>query len=133
MVKNILAIVAGLAAAFATVWFIQLISQYIYPLPAGLDINDGEQLAAHVAGAPIPALLLVLASYFLGTVIGIKVANWIAPMGALRNALIIGGLMLVATITNLVMIPHPMWFSVAAVGGIVLLAWLVTMRSRSSA
>ncbi len=131
MIKNILAIVAGLAAAFAVVSLVQRVSHMLYPLPSGLDINDAEQLGTYIASAPLPALLLVLVSYYLGTVIGIIVANWIAPMGAVRNGLVIGALMLAATIANVVMIPHPLWFSAAAVGGIALLAWIVTMRSKS--
>lgn len=130
MIKNILAIVAGLAAAFAVVSLVQRVSHILNPLPSGLDVNDTEQLGAYIASAPLSALLFVLASYYLGTIIGIKVANWIAPTGTVRNGLVIGVLMLAATIANVIMIPHPLWFSVAAVGGIVLLAWAATMHSK---
>ena len=41
--------------------------------------------------------------------------------------------MLVATAINLFMIPHPLWFSVLGIAGIVVAAWLGTMCSRATA
>ena len=48
-------------------------------------------------------------------------------------AMVVGGLMLIATIMNLVMIPHPMWFSILGVVGVVIGAWLGTMCKRATA
>jgi hypothetical protein len=39
-------------------------------------------------------------------------------------AIVVGGLMFVATVANLIMIPHPVWFSVLGVAGIGAAAWL---------
>lgn len=130
MIKNILAVVAGLAAAFATVWLVMFFGHSVFPPPAGLDVNDRAQMQAYVESLPVAPLLFVLASYYLGTLLGILVADWLAPGGALRNALIIGALMLAATIANLVMIPHPMWFVAAAVGGIVLITGCFAVKGR---
>ncbi len=129
MVRKILAVVAGLAAAFATVWLIQLIGHEVYPPPAGLDINDRVQMEAYVASLSIGPLLFVLASFLLGTLVGIKVACWVAPDSPLRNGLMITAIMLAGTMTNLVMIPHPLWFAITAIVGILLVAWLVIIST----
>ena len=53
---------------------------------------------------------------------------------AIVYACVIGGLVLLATAANLVMIPHPIGFSIPAVAGIVLAAWLgMTIGARTSA
>jgi uncharacterized protein YacL len=46
-------------------------------------------------------------------------------------AIVVGGLMLVATAANLLTIPHPLWFSVLGVVGIIVAAWLgMTLGAR---
>jgi uncharacterized protein YacL len=37
---------------------------------------------------------------------------------------VVGGLMLIATVANLIMIPHPLWFSILGVVGVIVAAWL---------
>ena len=45
-------------------------------------------------------------------------------MGKNIAAGVVGGFMLIATAANLIMIPHPLWFSVLAVLGLVIATWL---------
>lgn len=133
MGRNIGAGLAGVLVAMLSVWLVQTIGHAVYPPPADIDLNDIEAMKAYVAGLPIGALLFVVASYFIGTTVGTCVACAIGTMLPRIYALLVGCLMLVATTMNVMMIPHPTWFIVAAVVAIVIGAWLGTTCKRAAA
>lgn len=134
MGKRIAAGIVGVVVAFITVWLIQKVGHMAFPPPAGLDVADAEAFAAYVDSLPLAALLIVIASYFIGTLDGTFLAAFIAPDKRNVYALLIGGLMLLATIVNLATIRHPTWFSITAIVSILFGAWLgqalVGMTSR---
>ena len=131
MGRNIGAGIAGVLVAMLSVWLVQKIGHAVYPVPAGMDPNDMDAMKAYVAELPTGALLFVIASYFIGTTAGTCAACAIGTMLPRIFAILIGCLMLVATTMNVMMIPHPTWFIVAAVIAIVVGAWLGTMCERA--
>ncbi len=124
MLRKIAGAVAGIVSAVLTVMAIQWLSHTLYPMPSDLDPTDSSAIAAHIATAPVAMLLLVLLSYVSATIDGVLVAAIIGRAKPVAYALLIGLLMLVMTIGNIIMIPHPYWFSAAAILGIVIAAWL---------
>lgn len=133
MGRNIGAGIVGVIIAMVSVWLVQKIGHAIYPVPAGMDLNDMEAMKTFVATLPVGALLFVIASYFIGTTAGTCAACAIGTMLPRVFAILIGCLMLVATTMNVMMIPHPTWFIMAAVIAIVVGAWLGTMCERARA
>ena len=127
MLRDVLGASTGIVIAVLTVMLFEWISHLVYPVPADLDVGSTAALADHMASAPPGALILVLAGYFVATFDGTFVAAWIGRAKPFIFALVIGVLMLVATVSNLIMIPHPMWFNIAAVAGIVIAAWSATV------
>ena len=123
MLRDVLGAIIGVAVAVITVMLLQKIGHLAFPPPADLDVEDTQAMMEYVRSAPIAALLFVLASYIIAAFDGTFIACWIGRAKSFIFALIIGVLMLVATITNLIMIPHPLWFSITAVVGIVAAAW----------
>ena len=119
MMRMLLGTLVGVAVAFGTVLIMQKIGHSVFPPPADFDAENTEAIRTYVASAPIGSLLFVLASYFIGTFDGVFVACLIARTKYHVFGVIIGGMMLAATIANLILIPHPHWFSAAAVIGIV--------------
>ena len=115
MLRKISAVLLGVLLAFATVMLIEWISHQIYPLPPGLDFKDPEQVRLFTSNLPLGALLLVLLGWLLGTITGGLTASHVARERPLVFASIIGAVMMAATIANLAMIPHPTWFSIAAI------------------
>lgn len=101
----------------------------VYPPPPNLDYTDAAQMKSYVSTLPLGAFLFVLLAWFSGTVAGGLVACRVALDKPIVFASIIGTLMLVATIANLVTIPHPTWFSITA---IVLIAAGTLLASRWS-
>lgn len=123
MVRKIVAAMAGIATAVGTVMLMEWISHRLYPPPAGLDTRDPGALAEHMANAPAAALVFVAVGYIIATFDGILVAVLISRDKPGIYAGLIGLLMLVATVSTLLMIPHPAWFQVLAVAGIVAAAF----------
>lgn len=135
--RSVFAVVGGILAAGIVVMLIQMVSFVLYPLPEGLDPTNNEAFIAHVRTLPAGAFLIVLASWFIGPMVGAIVAGVMARGSALRHAIPIGLVFLVAAIFNLLAIPHPMWFWAPGLLAGPLGAWmgagLVTRRQASRA
>jgi hypothetical protein len=114
VVRSILAVVGGMLVAFVLIAIVQLIGMRIYPPPTGVDMTDRESLKAAMAQVPLGALLCVLVAYAAGSVAGGWVAARFAPSGKMRHAMILAALLIGAGLTNLLTIPHPVWFWVAS-------------------
>ncbi len=123
-IRNLLAIVAGVLAAFVLVGLIEALGHMVYPVPEGLDFTNPDQLQAYVQGLPVGALLFVLAAWVVATFVGGLVAASVARTRPLLYSTIVGAVVLAATIANLLMIPHPRWFAIAAVVAIPIAAFV---------
>ena len=124
MGKNIAAGVAGVVVAGLLVWLVEMVGHSVYPPPPDLDFANADAMRAYIDTLPKGALLFVAAAWFIGTLGGTFTACKIGTAKPLIFACVVGGLMLVATIVNLAMIPHPVWFSVLGIVGIGVGAWL---------
>ncbi len=131
MLRNIAGAIIGVAVAVLTVMFVEWISHSLFPFPDGLEITDTEALNAHIGSLPLAAFLLVLAGNLIATFDGVLAACLIGRIKPFYYALLIGMLMIAATVSNLLMFQHPNWYSASVLIGIVLSAWLaVTIASR---
>jgi hypothetical protein len=115
MLRNISAVLLGVVVAFCTVMLVEWLSHQVYPLPPGLDFKNPEQVRQFTSSLPLGAFLLILLGWLLGTISGGLAACYVAREKPLVFASIIGAVMLAATVANLVMIPHPTWFSIAGI------------------
>jgi hypothetical protein len=127
MFRRILAVVAGIAVAVLLVTLIQKVGHGLYPPPADLDPADQEFMAEYVAGLPWGPLAFVLASYVLATIGGGWIAGAIAGERPLVYAGIVAVFILAGAIFTVMTIPHPSWFTWAAVIGIVAGALVAAM------
>ncbi|MFN3159473.1 MAG: hypothetical protein ACE37I_09165 [Rubinisphaera brasiliensis] len=116
--RNVIAILLGLMVSVIVVGTVEMVGHAAYPPPAGVDLEDPEQVQEMMANAPAPALLFVIAAWGLGLFAGVFVA---AILGADQAGFCVSVLSLVflsMVVMMLVQIPSPAWFSV---GGIVIL------------
>jgi hypothetical protein len=113
IVRNILAVIAGIAVGSTVNMGIIMVSGSIVPPPAGVDLSDAESLksAMHLFG-PINFLMPFLA-HALGTFAGALVAALIAGSHKMTFALVIGAFFLIGGAMMVFMLPSPLWFSVA--------------------
>jgi hypothetical protein len=124
MGKNIAAGFVGVFVASGLVWLIEMIGHSVYPLPPEIDFSDIDALRPYIAGLPAGAFAFVGGAWFLGTLGGTIAACRIGSAAPRIFALVVGGFVLAATAYNLAVIPHPVWFSISGVAGIVIAAWL---------
>ena len=135
MVRYALALVVGVLAAFLTVTCIDALGHAVYPSPPGLDFNDAEQVNVFVQSLPLGAFLFVLLGWVLATLLGGWLAAYIARTRPLLFGGIVGAVVLCATIADLLLISHPVWFSITAIVAIPVTAFLASrlVRTRHAA
>lgn len=119
MIRKISAVVLGVLIAVILIIAIEALGHAVYPPPDGMDVTDREAIRAYVMGAPIAALLFVMAAWLVATFAGGLLACFIARETPLVYAAIVGGLVLLGTIINLLSIPHPLWFSITSLLAII--------------
>lgn len=124
MGRKIGAVAAGILAGMIFIAAVQAAGHALYAPKVMPDMNDPNAVAAFVAAMPIGAFMSVLIAYAGGTFIGGWMACKVARERPRLYAGIIGALVLVATIANFVKIPHPLWFIVACMVTIPLMAYL---------
>lgn len=127
MLRKISAILLGLLVSGLTVTLVEWISHQVYPLPPDLDFKDPEKVRSYVSSLPLGAFLAILVGWLLGTLAGGLAACRVARDQPVVFASIIGAVMMAATVANLVMIPHPTWFSIAGIG-VIAAGTLLTVR-----
>jgi hypothetical protein len=123
MLRIILGVVAGCVVAICVIFAIELVGHQIFPLPAGTDPLNAESLKAAAAAMPLAALLLVVA----GWIVGVLAGGWVANAIARRSwpAYVVGALIAVGSVANGMMIPQPLWMTIAGVLGPAIAAFAV--------
>ena len=124
MGRNIAAGIAGVLIAFGLVGIVEMAGHAVYPPPANLDFSNEATMRAYIATLPLGAFLFVGGAWFIGAFGGTFAACKIGRAKPEIYALVVGGLMLAATAANLLMIPHPLWFSISGIVGIIIATWL---------
>lgn len=132
ILRNILAVIAGLILGSVVNMGIIMISSSIIPPPAGTDVTTTEGLMeAMPLMTPIHFLMPFLA-HALGTFVGALIAAAIGINRKLMLAMIVGVFFLIGGIASVFMLPSPMWFNVVdLVFAYIPMAWLgakVVMR-----
>ena len=113
MLRSILAVLAGLVVAWITVSLFEFASMHTFPPPPGVDVRDPQQVAALVSRMPVGALALVLAGWVVGALDGGLAAALIAKRRV--PAVVVGALVALGALAMVMMVPHPLWMSIAGV------------------
>ncbi|MBB6185381.1 hypothetical protein [Oleiagrimonas soli] len=112
--RRVFAGAAGIVSALVTVVVIEFVGHSLYPPPGNLDLSDHDAVAAFIRTLPPGAFGFALSAWAFGVFDGTLVATVIARGKSGFYALLVGGVVLLAALANLAVIPHPMWFQVAA-------------------
>lgn len=117
IIRNILAVVAGIIIGGAVNMGIILISSSIIPPPEGADITTMEGLKASMHLMQPKHFIMPFIAHALGTLVGAYIAATIAVNHKMKFALAIGGWFLLGGIVNIFMLPSPIWFTVVDLAG----------------
>ena len=111
IIKNILAVLAGVILGSVVNMAIIAISESIIPPPNGADVTTTEGLKASMhLFRPINFLMPFLA-HALGTFTGAFLAAFVAANRKMLFAMIIGLFFLAGGIASVLMLPSPLWFT----------------------
>ncbi len=122
MIRKILGIVAGIAVAFFIILLVENFDEWLYPVPVDLDASDAAALTAYVFTMPLPAKLLVVFGWFLGSFGGAWLCLRISDTP--WTAWIIIALLIAGGVLNMRMFGHPLWMQAGAVVAPLLGGWL---------
>jgi len=117
IIKNILAVVAGIILGSVVNMGIIMISSSIIPPPKGADVTTMEGLKASMHLFQPKHFILPFLAHALGTFAGAIVAALIAANHKTKFALGIGVYFLIGGIVNIMMLPSPTWFTIVDLVG----------------
>jgi len=116
MLRTILGVVLGVIVAVIVVGVVEGAGHTIFPPPPGVNLTDPAQLATVMSRITFPAKIAVLLAWVLGVLAGASAGNVIA--GRRRWAgRVVTLVVLALSVFNMTTIPHPVWFMIAAVVG----------------
>jgi len=110
MMRNILAVIAGLAVGMGVNMALVMFNGYVlFPMPAGTDMNDPEQMNAYIATLPTAAFLVVLIAHLSQSFVGGWVAARVGTSRPMLLAMIAGLAALTGGIVNMMILRGPDW------------------------
>ena len=112
ILQNTLTIFGGLILGSSVNIGLILLGGEIVPPPTGVDVTSMEELAKSMHLFELKHFLFPFLAHALGTLSGAAIAVKIATSHKLKIALFIGVLFLAGGITNVLILPSPMWFDI---------------------
>lgn len=112
IVKNILAVAAGIVFGSVVNMGIVMISGSVIPPPEGADVTTMEGLRESIHLFQPRHFIMPFLAHALGTLAGAFLCASIAASHKMKFALAIGIVFLAGGIANTFMLPSPMWFTV---------------------
>ena len=122
LLKRILATLAGVVVAALVIYLLEAIGHILQPPPPEVDLHDPASLEAYLEVAPFLIKLMVV----IGWVVGCFTGGWVAGRIYRDNlvpSVLVGLVLLVASILNMTQFTHPLWMWVSAIIGMVPAAW----------
>lgn len=116
MLKNILAVIAGVIAAVIVIFIVEAISNMLFPPASKIDMENPEEVRKMIENAPAGALIVVIIGWAIGSFAGGLVATIISNKNKSTYALIVGTLLMISGIINLMMFTHPIWMWIFGLG-----------------
>ncbi len=112
-VKNLIAVIAALAAGGLVVYGFEYLIHVLFPYPGDIDLTSQDSLKSYMYDVSDGSLaLLILAHGF-----GAFTSGWVIGKLGVQNkhflGLITGLILTLSGVLNLVVLPHPIWFSIA--------------------
>lgn len=117
IVRNVLAVVAGLFLGGIVNMGIVTVSSSVIPLPEGVDPSSMQSLKESMHLFEPKNFLMPFLAHALGTLFGAFIASLIAKTYKLKLALAVGVFFLIGGIMNVVMLPSPTWFAILDIVG----------------
>ncbi|MFQ5639052.1 MAG: hypothetical protein ACE5IR_13800 [bacterium] len=124
IVRNVLAVIAGIIIGSMVNMGLIMISGEVIPPPAGVDVTNMESLKSAMHLFEPRHFIFPFLAHALGTLVGAYAASKIAVSHKMKLALGIGVFFLIGGIMNVFMLPSPIWFAILdLVGAYIPMGW----------
>lgn len=123
---------AGLVVASIVMMIFEFANSYLYPLPSDLDWMDTAAVQAFTASLPWTAYILVLLGWIVGSFKGGWVATRLSGDTQYRTAFALGIILTLAGIWNVILIGHPLFFSIISIPQFLIFTYLGYLYFRRS-
>lgn len=125
LLRNVLAVVAGIAIGSAINMALITLSPSLIPPPAGVDVTNAESLSKAMHLFEPRHFIMPFLAHALGTLVGALAAYLIAATYKAPLAYVIGAVFLCGGVAASFMIPAPAWFiAVDLLAAYLPMAWL---------
>jgi hypothetical protein len=125
ILRNIIAVVAGLIVGSSVNMGLITISEFIIPPPEGADVTTMEGLKSSMHLFEPKHFIFPFLAHALGTLVGAYIAGLIAVTNKIKFALGIGAFFIIGGIIMVINVPSPMWFAaVDIVLAYIPMAWI---------
>ncbi|MCH2102245.1 MAG: hypothetical protein MK209_10030 [Planctomycetes bacterium] len=110
MIRSILVVIFGLAVGMGVNMALVMFNAYVlFPMPAGTDMNDPDQLNAYIAILPTPGFFVVMAAHLGQSFVGGWVAARLGSSSPMMLAMTVGMVSLVGGIMMTMNVEAPTW------------------------
>ena len=110
LLRNVLAILAGIAIGGGVNMALITLSPSLIPPPPGVDVSNAESLSKAMHLFEPRHFVMPFLAHAVGTLVGALAAYLIAATYRVRIAYVIGAVFLCGGVAASVMIPAPAWF-----------------------
>lgn len=110
LLRNVLALLAGVAVGGVVNMALIMLSPSLIPPPSGVDVNDPESLRRSIHLFEPRHFVMPFLAHAVGTLVGALIAWLVAATHKLPLALTVGVVFLVGGVAASFMIPAPAWF-----------------------
>ena len=112
-IKNLFAVIVALVAGGLVVYGFEYLIHQLYPSPDNIDLASHDSLKTYMREVNEGSLSLLLLAHSIGAL----TSGWVIGLLGLDNkrflVLITGLILTLSGVVNLVVLPHPIWFSIA--------------------
>jgi len=112
IVRNILAVIAGIIIGSIVNMGIIMLSSSIIPPPEGVNPADMDSIKSNMHLYEAKHFIMPFLAHAFGTLVGALIATLLAASNNFAFAIAIGVVFLIGGIANIMMLPSPMWFNV---------------------
>jgi hypothetical protein len=126
MWRSVLAVLGGVAVSLIIVTGADALVASLHPPPPGTDPSSASGQHHAIGAMPLAAFVLLLSGWALAAGMGSFVASRVARRAPDLHGFTVGGILLVATVANLIAVRHPVWMWPAALILLPAASWAAT-------
>lgn len=109
--KNILATAVGFIVAFATIQLMQMIGMKTFPMETKFVVKNADDFKRMIESIPLGALMIIALGHGLSLFLAALAINKLQAT-AIVGFIVVSVVILVDVATQVIALPHPVWFKV---------------------